>query len=119
MFAVASLSASATSIRVPTALTVDFVSFGSGVSSATLGLVRKAIATELKAGKINLYTQKSWGLEGEMSLCVEANWETLAKLYNSFEKMAVAADKPAPKLQYHGDSCVEAMKPVPDAPAPR
>lgn len=119
MFAIASISASATSIRIPSGLTVDFMSLGSGIAMPTLSLVRKAIANELKAGHINVYSQKAYGFEGETRICVEAKWDTLAKLWDSFEKMAVPADKPAPKVEYMVTSCSEAFNPIPDGPVAR
>lgn len=105
LMAAFSLSASAGSMRAAKSMTIDFASLGSGIADSTLRSVNTLISMELADGKIKYYSNSSYGLEGETTICVEASHNTLFRLEAAIDLIPVPAGLPRPVISLSDGLC--------------
>ena len=53
------------------AIQMDFTSFGAGIDVRSYQQVKELTIKQWKAGHIDFFTEEPWGLEGEITLCVQ------------------------------------------------
>jgi hypothetical protein len=58
---------------VPAAAKIEFVSPGNGIDHDLKTTIDALIQEYKNAGLVQVYTEKRWGIEGEVTLCVQLN----------------------------------------------
>lgn len=96
LLAFTSLSLLADSRVQPSAMKIEFQSYGMGISHEALGHAQGMIATAVGQGMVNFFKQTPWGIEGEITLCMEAPYQTLYPIYEAMGQIEVEGRYPRP-----------------------